>query len=514
MEAQQQRPEGRGPRSHRASPQRGIWADHIEGRFRKITVHQLAMAWWCLQEGHISYRQLRVYFAAHEMAERRRYTARDSSGPGGRRQPTYGIEEIKSLVGGRGSKTADAALRADVKRLGQLGLVVIADHAIDFAVSIEQLGVDDTASFWTMFEQMRHKLRSVPVPRRVLRAMAAGFTRGMTAVAIATMIRSLFWHKSQNAYRVDGRTKREWISEVFGLSKSSVTDARARLIEIGWLVPLETHQILLNRFGTHDQINTGWSPSCGSGGGEGLREAFTASSLRGESDSPRRGISAGSVSPDLNKSLSLTGKLNTRKLRPNGAGPFAGSRREKGGRTQRVRPPGPPNIRSVQLDDLNDTHRMLELHKQAVGLGLSSSSQAGLLDFLCFAERARSRGHKAGALFFWLLKHRKSEFITQSDEDQASRRLRELMDGPSVKPQQRLGGQGQERPEPACELTDDERFVVACTRAASKAKLEDPFHIARASRGWTRERWDTAVEAMQVREFASLRASQCVDDVI
>jgi len=147
----------------------------------------------------------------------------------------------------------------------------------------------------------------------------------------------------------------------------------------------------------------------------------------------------------------------------------------------------------VVFDDLNDIHRLLELHTQAVGLGIASSSQAGVLDFVCFAERARSKGKKAGALFFWLVSNNKTEFITQSDEDQASRRIRELHNGPSVKPRQEWGGQGQERPEPVPELTDDERFVVACTRAARKANLEDPFHIARASRGWTRERWDAAV---------------------
>lgn len=29
---------------------------------------------------------------------------------------------------------------------------------------------------------------------------------------------------------------------------------------LGWLILLESHQCLLNRYGTHDQINTSWKP--------------------------------------------------------------------------------------------------------------------------------------------------------------------------------------------------------------------------------------------------------------
>ena len=115
----------------------GVWVDRIDGRYCKITVHQLAMAWWCYQAGHITRRQLRVWFAAHEMRERRRYT-KDAT-----RKPLYGLDEIKALVGGRGSKKADLALAADIRALARLGLVGITDHAIQFAVSIDQIAVDD-----------------------------------------------------------------------------------------------------------------------------------------------------------------------------------------------------------------------------------------------------------------------------------------------------------------------------------------------------------------------------------
>ncbi len=69
----------RAPQARPARPRRpykqitGHYEERIEGRYRAIPARQLALAWWCLMEGHISPRALRVFFAAHEMAEQRRY---------------------------------------------------------------------------------------------------------------------------------------------------------------------------------------------------------------------------------------------------------------------------------------------------------------------------------------------------------------------------------------------------------------------------------------------------------
>lgn len=160
----------------RTKAPKGVWTTHIEGRYRAISVHSLAMAWWCFDAGHITKRQLRIWFAAQEMLERRRYTSKPENSrqpPKAPRKPSYGLGEIKTLIGGRGSKTADTAIKANLKKLGTLGLI-----SITFATSIDQLtlngSTDDLSSFWTMFNQLPHPRRRVPVPRRVLRALAGG----------------------------------------------------------------------------------------------------------------------------------------------------------------------------------------------------------------------------------------------------------------------------------------------------------------------------------------------------
>ena len=134
----------------------------IEGRYRPITAHQIIMAWWLFSSGHMTRRALRVYFAAHEMAERRRY-----SGPETKGHARYTLEELKALVGGKGSPTADRALRADTKRLAELGLADLTEHTITFATSIDQIRIDDVSDFFDMWSMLRKGMarRHIPVPR-------------------------------------------------------------------------------------------------------------------------------------------------------------------------------------------------------------------------------------------------------------------------------------------------------------------------------------------------------------
>ncbi len=490
----------------RQTRSRGVWTDQITGSFRKISVHQLTMAWWCFQAKHITKRQLRVYFAAHEMAARRRFN--------GSEHCRFPLEEVKRLVGGRGSQTADAELARDVRRLARLGLVTISEHAIAFAVSIEQIHVEEISGFWTMFNAMPHQRRSVPVPRRMLRALAAGYTTGVTAVVLATMIRSLFWHKQEGGYRTDGRTKRKWIADVFGVSMRTVTDAKARLTELGWLIPLDTPQWLLNRYGAHDRINIDWiieSNHESSGGG------VSCESSQGESASPRRDLGGGSASPDLTDSSSSNEEeLNTRRpaQRADSSGASLrsalGSRKKKSRRRSRIRSGeqggvGGANIRDIQTRDLTDTGRLLELHRQAVELGLAKNGEGGRLDFVSLAERARTRGKNPGAMFFWLLRDKKTAFITQADEDEAARRIKTHLYGDSQRREQ-WGGEPvrQPRSNPP-EWSDDEKVVLACIQTARKHRVTEPFSLARQVKGWTKDRWDSAVIAYESKRMERFR---------
>lgn len=499
----------------------GTYCHEIEGRYRRITTHQLAMVWWLHLAGHITRRQLRCYFAGHEMAERRRY-----SGPERNGHARYGLQELKALVGGRGSETADRDLSADVKRLGELGLVRISAHSITFASSIEQIALEGTLEdFWAFFQALPNRGRSVPVPRRTLRALAAGFSRAVTAYMIAALIRSVFWHKRPGGggeYRIDGRTKLAWVAQVFGVSRRAVTDARAHLIELGWLDPRETPQWALNRWGVHDVVNVDWSPSEGQ-----LAEvpepvdnsAPEGVSASGGSATPPAPSSAGSASPCLNRSALPSGDLKTRKPgapAPGPAGDCIPSTAESGSREKMqrpARPTGKPNIRDIRPEDLKDPEALRELRAQAVGLGFAFAGEGGELDFFALAHRALTRGQRPGALFFDLISKHRTAFITIADEEAARTQLRELRDGPAA--DTRRGGEGERPAAPRRpELTEEERIVEACIQVAKQHHIEDPFRVARRAKGWTRDQWDHAYLSYRTAQMRHQQSANGVGELV
>lgn len=465
----------------------GSFQQHIAGRYRRVTVTQLAMAWWLYREGYITRRQLRITFAAHEMAERRRYSGPEDT----RQKPLYRFIELKALVGGRGSKSADRDLSADVKRLRDIGLVKIEPRAITFARSAADLTVPGPiGAFANFLAELPNQRRSIPVPRRTLRALAAGFSRAETAYMIAALIRSVYWHKETGLTRTDGRTKGSWIADVFGVSRRAVTAARGHLIQIGWLQPKDPPQWALNKWGVHDVVNVDWEPSKAldeqtAGAVENTdKQAGEAEVETGGSATPISPKSAGTASPYINSSSpSSKESLETRKLGFDTPGPpMLGSRTKNASSKPKLR----PSLRDVVPSDLGSPEALLILYAQAIAAGLATNSTAGQLEFLAFTQRARTRGRRPGALLLWLLSNGKREFITQADEDAAARLLREDREGPDPRTKKRKKVSAQRV------LTEDERLVEACLRVAAQQRINDPFLIAAQAKNWTRARWESA----------------------
>ena len=155
-----------------------------------------------------------------------------------------------------------------------------------------------------------------------------------------------------------------------------------------------------------------------------------------------------------------------------------------------ARPPTrtpPPTLRDVTVTDLGDVDRLLALHQQARARGWLRGGEAEQLNVVAAAVHARRVGLAPCRLFVALLRDRRWEVITQADEDQAHRLLREHADGP----RRRLGPPAA-RPE--VPLSDDARFVLLASQVLRQAgwrgepflgvKLQDPT--------WTRARWEHA----------------------
>ena len=133
-----------------------------------------------------------------------------------------------------------------------------------------------------------------------------------------------------------------------------------------------------------------------------------------------------------------------------------------------------------------------------------SDSDAGWLDSLSLAERARAHGTNPSGLFRWLLTHQRFDFITEADEDAAAQHMREFNQGPRICENRGTCGGGGRSPGPprpaVTKLTDDERFVQACLLTAKQHRVADPFYIALEAKGWSRGEWDQKCQDFELRQ--------------
>jgi hypothetical protein len=504
---------GRRTEQRTRAPTARVQQHAIEGRYRPITTTQLVLSWWLYSSKQITKRQLRICFCAHELAERRSYTSSDRKGCA-----DYTLKEIKALVGGRGSATADRDLSADIKRLSEIGLVKIAKRSITFAETVEQIATDHTAGFYLMWDQMdqRTRSRSVSVPRRTLRALAGGFTTGATAYMIAALIRCVFWRRSERCFNTDGRVRDAWVAEAFGLGLTTVRSGRRELTRLGVIEKkADTPQWLLNKYGNHIIVHCGWTQSAG----EELAAPEAVENpdpMVGEgtpkSDTPPGPKSAKSDTPCLDRSALSTRDSTTRRLgvrTPDPAGVSIetklGGRKRATGRPRRPTPPAAaPSIRDIKPHDLASTERLFDLHKQFVAEGLAKGGRAGELDFLSLANRARVRGHNPGGLLRRLLEQNRTGWITMADEEVASRRMREHFEGAEqscdqnertrsiqalIQPRRIPGTSRHES-----RLSPEGEFVEKCIRVAKQAGLQEKrwWQVAQSVKQWTHDQWEAA----------------------
>ena len=129
----------------------------------------------------------------------------------------------------------------------------------------------------------------------------------------------------------------------------------------------------------------------------------------------------------------------------------------------------PPTLRNVILADLGDVARLLALHQHAIARGWLQGGEAAQLNVVAAAVHARRVGEMPCRLFVALLRDQRWEVITQEDEDQARRLLREHRDGPA--PRTRAPATA-----PEVSLSDDARFVLRAEHVLRQVGWRgDPF---------------------------------------
>src|SRR6266567_1581456 len=185
-----------------ATPYPKLTAKKPHGGFHFLIVQQLCLVWWAYRSRLIQLRDLRVWFAAHEMVARRCQLAPDQVSD-------YTPKELHGLVGGVGG------------------------------------------------EHLRAAQRRVPVPRQAVRLIAGGCRATVIATMLGHLIRCLYYRDHHCIS--GGWCKASWIAEVFGVDLRSVKAARKHLVAIGWLQTVPTPQRLCNRWGSYTRISLSWT---------------------------------------------------------------------------------------------------------------------------------------------------------------------------------------------------------------------------------------------------------------
>lgn len=433
------------------------------GGFCFVSVAELASAWWAYSEGLIRIADLRAWFACREAVARR---CRVKAGV----PPKFGLEEIRGLTGVPVSK-----LRGGIERLKAVGLLSFSESTISFGDG-SGLG----AEFSAFLGELPNNARRVPVPRRILRLIAGGARPALIACILGHLIRCLYYRKGM--VEPLGRCKASWIAAVFGVSLRRVKEARAELVRLGWLLPRDAPQWALNRWGAWVAINLDWH-----------RLDQTTDSGNEPKTAPPPADSVPKTAPPESDKKPLR-ESNNQKPSECGQTGFLNSDRE--GKEN------PPSIRNVVHSDLKDTGRLLDLHKQAMGLDLVTASEADCLKFVAAAEHARVIGTRNPCgLFVRIVRGKLWQFLTQDDEDAANQRLKRHFHGDSRRD---IPASNVATAPPAPVLSEDARMVQAVERAAKRAGFRgDAFYLLKRERPeWTRERWDTASLEIAARSIA------------
>jgi hypothetical protein len=483
------------------------------GGYKLIPVIQLAMAWWSYRQGLVRIADLRVWFAAQEMIARRCLVPKDLP-------CRFGLGELQKLVG-----MTPRRLRDSLRRLEAMRLLTWTESAICFPASPDILPVADLADFWQFLNQIPNARRQVPFPRRILRLVAGGARPALIATILGHLVRCLYLKDGKCL--AQGRVKASWIASTFRVGLRRAKDARQNLITLGWLIPLESPQWALNRWGARVCINLAWS-----------RTGTLEKPQVPESSVPRYPVLKGpcptafvpdpkvAPPPALSRPESAppeshakpqgsyrnqkpaSGGLAGVQL-PNANRPFINQAQSVIADDSTVvreapplrahcqpvtesRQPRKPDLQNVLPEDLKDTSRLLALYGQAVAEGVVKASEADRLRFVTAAEHARVIGTKnACGLFIRLIRSRLWPFLTQDDEDSAQARLKRHFYGLGLS---RSAGSGWETVEDV-ELSVDAQAVKAVQQAVVTSGYRgDAFPLLRRARPeWTRERWDRAV---------------------
>jgi len=375
------------------------------GGYRIITTQQICAVWSAYRcKTLAAFLDVRVYWALHEIAERRARGVPPKGRPSIVDQGVL-VREIRTLLG----KGSHQRIRASLQRLQGTRVVELTDREIRFG-DPRQANADQQEAR-AMLERIDHRTevreRSIAIPRRTLRYLARNGRSALCATILAHLIRCLW--QDGDRFCGTGSCSIAFVRKVFGVHERSVKGARAALRQMEWLQTVSAAQWHVNAHGARIAINLAWNRS--ETGVEFPRVEC------GNTKSPPLPAVCDTKSPPPNNKHNLpSGSKNHNRA----CGGSAGVRK-------RTENPGKPAWHRVAAGDLRSVARMASLFEQAVERGFVRECAGDRLRFFAAAEHALRVGTlNPCGLFITVVRYGLWKHLSQADENRALEKLRRL----------------------------------------------------------------------------------------
>ena len=376
----------------------------IFGGYKTQTVIQIANFLSALNAENISPRQLRIYLgclvitAAREAAKR--------SGKSAKRQgevtPRYLTKELSKLTG-----CPITRIRGELRALEAAKLFRFTESEITFT----EFPLPESHELAHELSDGRALARPIPIPRALLRYLSKCKKVSIIKTALAYCVRGLTLSRRGDVTG-KGSVKATWIADVMNLSERSVRSARSELLELEWITDDEfSYQRKLNRDGAYFTVNLSWKNE------KKVSKPVDNFLLSRSEIAPPQTENCPSFAPPYKDRKTPYGSKHqkTRGTEPAGVckANTKKAREEK------------PKIYDVKTEDLGNFSRVEELYFQAVKRGLIEPTEAGAINFLAAAVRAKSaKEGEPPKIFMGIIRGKLWKNITQGDEDRALSALR------------------------------------------------------------------------------------------
>jgi hypothetical protein len=356
---------------------------HSQDGYKLISAEQLLGALDALNEREITFRAFRAFIGSFELLAIREAAERSNAKGRMNGQRRFLRSELARLLQAKEGTTLSRELRS----LKATGLLTFSETAIEE-------GPARSGNLLALLGSRGGK-RLIPVPRQVLKYLAACSRPAVAKTVVAYLLRGLALEKS-GKIRSAGTVKISWICKLCRISERAARASRAELIRLGWITKdTGSYQRKLNRDGAYFVIDPAW------------RRLFKRAPLGPEN----RTRSA----PPIEKQETPYGSKNQKPAARAETGVCKANERKTEER---------PSLRDIKLDDLKRLSRLRVLYEQATAQKWLTRSEANFRNFIAAAARATRVDGDPVRIFVGIVRCSLWHHLTIDDESRASAALK------------------------------------------------------------------------------------------